>query len=174
MTFVLDGIDALERSFDRTSEVVAEGIGRAVKNGIAAGVAEAKSQHRYKDKTGTLTASIHADPVVVTRTGATGAMKADAKYASYVEEGTKAHEIRPKAGRGFVGPLLPGQSRGRGKGGGMLAWQDAAGIWHRAKVVHHPGTKAYGFMAQAYTKCEAVIEKDVELVVSLVAQTFDK
>lgn len=74
-------------------------------------------------------------------------------YARYVEEGTRAHWIHPKAARGSRGPLLPGQSRrkasdvGVGRGS-FLRWWGPDGV-HFARSVYHPGTTAQPFMANA-------------------------
>lgn len=161
--FDLEGIDELEHSFDVAALGLANGVWRAVEIGAVEGIAYAKGNHRYKDQTGKLTASLHATTSIRTHGGATVDLCADAKYASFVEDGTRPHEIWPKAARGSYGPLRSGQSRGRGKGGGMLAWQHPQGDWHFARMVHHPGTKPYGFMGDAYLKCEAVIIREIEV-----------
>jgi hypothetical protein len=79
-------------------------------------------------------------------------------YASFVEFGTRPHDIWPKAGYSApVKSLKPGQTRrGRGKGphehvvgrGKALRWKDADGE-HFAAMVHHPGSKPYPFMSPA-------------------------
>lgn len=171
---VLDGIEQLERDFARALPELEGGLWHAVDAACKEGAGEAKTQHRYEDKTGDLTKSIDGQLTHGTRQSAEGVIVAKAKYASFVEEGTKAHVIRPKAGAGFVGPLLEGQSRkSRGrKGTRMLAWEQPQGDWHYAREVHHPGTRAYGFMGQAYTKAERVLEREVERAVDAMSRAF--
>lgn len=70
-----------------------------------------------------------------------------AGYASYVEEGTKAHEILAKPG-------------------GFLHWEHPQGDHHFARRVMHPGTTSLPFMAFAYTKAEAVIIREIEISIA--------
>jgi len=70
--------------------------------------------------------------------------------AVYLDQGTKAHFIRPKVAHGFKGPTQEGQGRRkRGTGGarGALAFT-ANGATRFARVVKHPGTKATKFVDQ--------------------------
>ncbi len=85
-------------------------------------------------------------------------VRAPMQYASFVELGTGPHDIWPKAGYNLKGPVRDGQTRrARGKGphehivgrGLALRWKDAGGGEHFARMVHHPGSKPYPFMAPA-------------------------
>lgn len=78
--------------------------------------------------TGRLRASIHSQPRVTFR-GPTVTVTADVNYATYVENGTKPHLIRPRRRQVL-----------KFKVGGKTVY---------AKVVHHPGTKAQPFLATA-------------------------
>ena len=74
-----------------------------------------------------------------------------APYASYVEFGTKPHDISPK------------------KSGGTLRFQ-VKGQWVYAKVVHHPGTRAQPFVQPAFdawvdSMAKAVGEENVKNIV---------
>lgn len=118
---------------------------RAIKPGPAmmralgvAVVGEAKL--RVPRKTATLARSIHVGPV----TNTSVVVKADAKYAAYVELGTRAHEITPKAkkalrwatssSKGFRLSGAPSSAKGNNIG------------WAFAKRVHHPGTRAQPYL----------------------------
>lgn len=96
-------------------------------------VAEAK--RLVPRKTGNLGRSIH----VVSFSATEARVEASAKYAVFVERGTKAHEITPKARKALrfaataAGRRLTGTPR---KGADVVF----------AKRVHHPGTKPQPFM----------------------------
>lgn len=112
-----------------------------VEKGVRGAVEYVWDHHRYKDRTGTLTNSIAAR----TLGEAEAEIVAKAPYAGYVEEGTHPHDIEAH-------------------GSGMLVWEpdDAPGDVHRAKIVHHPGTPAAGFMGDAYRKCEEIATAAIE------------
>lgn len=142
------------------------GMRKAVSLGVTEGAEEARSKHRFKNRTGNLERSI-VGQVTATRTsvGAVrgtnvprsrsaqtaldpndgahfGVIKATEKYASFVENGTRPHiiEARRKI---------------------WLRWvQD--GVVRFAKRVRHPGTRPYGYMGQAYLKCERVMVREIE------------
>lgn len=145
-----------------------EELGGAMVTGVTAavreGAAEAKRSHRYKDQTGKLTAGISGELTYATRGEAEGEIVSRASYSSYVDAGTRPHEIRPKLGRAVVGPLRPSQTRSRAKETKpLLSWVGPDGRRLYAYVVHHPGTHAYGFMGQAYEKAERVLEREVDV-----------
>lgn len=100
---------------------------RAVEAGIGAGVSTAKSTKRYKDHSGSdgLTASIGGKVTSASHLAATGVFEASANHASYVDEGTSAHVIRPR-----------NKTRLRFDVNGQTVF---------AREVQHPGTKADGF-----------------------------
>lgn len=68
-----------------------------------------------------------------------GVINAGRAYASFVENGTRPHEIRPRRVS-------------------VLAWEGSDGEGHFAKVVHHPGTQPHPFMGPAFFKAEQVLE----------------
>jgi hypothetical protein len=122
-----------------------------------AGLSEAR-RGTFKDRTGALRGTLRWN--IVGWTGATFrvSIAAPMPYAGFVEFGTAAHDIWPKAGyNASKASLRPGQTRrGRGKGphehaagrGIALRWVDASGE-HFARMVHHPGGKPYPFMFPA-------------------------
>jgi hypothetical protein len=128
LTFDLDGIDELERAAKDADDVLLLGVLSAVTEGAERGESEAKANHPYQDRSGTLTNSIGSN-VEVEGSGATAILSARTPYASYVEGGTKPHDIRAQAG-------------------GVLAWHGPNGP-RFAREVHHPGTQPLPFMQPA-------------------------
>lgn len=101
-------------------------------------------------KTGNLGRSIHLKSV----TTDTALTVASAHYAPYVEEGTRPHDITPKAKKALAwaatgaGARLSGRPRSatrRGAFGGMIV----------RRRVHHPGTRAHPFMVPGAKKAMA-------------------
>lgn len=144
---------------------------RSVDAAVHEGAAEARRVHQYKDQTGNLTRSIRG--YMTTMPGAFGgAGEAEgvieagkdppAPYASLVEGGTKAHEIRPKMAENVSGPVRPSQSRRGSSDIGThrvaLRWVDSGGT-HFARVVHHPGTNPMPFMGPAYRMAESTLTR---------------
>lgn len=167
----------LARDWRATMRVVSDGLTKGVELGCKEGAEEARSQHRYQDHTRKLTDSISGRLLNAALGGAVGEIVATAKYASYVDGGTPAHDIWPKAGQRSKGPLREGQSRRTKTDIGThrvaLRWS-SGGEYHFARMVHHPGTKAYGFMAQAHDKCERVMIREIELGVERAQRTLDR
>lgn len=164
----------LEKEVESFELRIRFGLLGAVANACQEGAEVAKREHRYKDKSRALTGSIEAEPPRAIGSGGKveGAIVAKAKHASYVEEGTRPHEIRPRAGRSFVGPLHPSQKRSRAKEGKPYLVFQVNGRWVRAAVIHHPGTRAYAFMGDAARKAEAVMIRDVEVAAQEAGKVF--
>jgi hypothetical protein len=162
-------LDAAAAKFERD---VSAGTRVAVAVACDEGAALIKRTHRYKDRTGELTDKIRSvRPTNLPGGGAEGEIVALAKHSSYVEEDTRAHEIRPKAAKSFIGPLHPSQTRRRDKGPAkpMLVFQ-INGRWVSKEVVHHPGTKGKGFMGEAAIVAERVLIREVEVVIDTAAK----
>jgi len=168
ITFDVD-ITEVEQAWNEALNKVSDGITRGVRMGVDEGVAEAKSRHEFKTGSGELASSIRGHVEVATRGGAVGVIEATAKHASYVEYGTQPHEIRPKVGEGFKGPMRRGQSRRDkydiGTTRVALRWT-TNGTVHFARVVHHPGSRPYAFMGLALQKAERVLLREVEVSVA--------
>lgn len=138
---------------------VGEGCMAGVEEGIAAGADYARANHRYKDRTGALTASIGSKITRFDGYGAEGDLFASAKYASMVDEGTKPHRIEPKKKNKH----------------GWLAWEgEDAGDVHFARGVNHPGTKPYNFMEDALHQTEVVAVRIIAESVVLAQKELDK
>ncbi len=86
-------------------------------------------------KTGNLGRSIH----VKSQTDTHVVVEASANYAGYVERGTRAHEITPRAAKAL---RFAASASGRRLSGSPRV--GAAVVF--AKRVHHPGTKPYPFL----------------------------
>jgi hypothetical protein len=86
-------------------------------------------------RTGNLGRSIHISEVTPTH----AVVLASARYAGYVEYGTRAHEITPKAKKALRWAASPSGARlsGRPRKGAAVVF---------ATRVHHPGTRPYPFM----------------------------
>lgn len=166
----IEGLSEVRGGLNAAWEELDSGCDRAVLAAVTEGAEQARDKHTYKKRTGNL-----EDATQGHMTGhAEGEIVALQEYASFVEEGTKPHEIWPKAKRGFVGPLRPGQSRGRGNPKPFLAWEEPQGDWHFASMVHHPGGKPYPFMGPAYIKAEQVLERVLEGTVPDMQRKLDE
>jgi hypothetical protein len=141
-----DNFDAFFRDVARAEREISDAVREGVRDAVQEGAQEARTTHQYKDRTGALTASIEGNVLVSTPGAALGEIRARKRYASFVEEGTPPHEIRPRSGQAL-----------RFNVGGRTVF---------ARSVNHPGTKADGFMGRAYQKAERVIEARVDLGVA--------
>ena len=77
--------------------------------------------------------------------GFTGTVSNNVKYAKIIEEGSKAHKIRPRKKK-------------------YLYWKGAS---HPVKEVNHPGTKPYPFLKPALDKEAPNFQKELEKSVEL-------
>ena len=146
--------DDLERAWAESLRVLSDGIRTGVSNGVTEGAQEARTVHRYKDRTGALTASTVGRVEVSTPGAAVGVIEATKPYASFVEEGTRPHEIRPRKAA-------------------SLHWVDADGD-HFAKKVNHPGTPSLPFIGPAVLKAERVMVRDIEVAADKVADIMSR
>lgn len=114
----------------------------------AAAVANAKLT--VARKTGNLGRSIHMEGLTAT----TVRVVAGARYAAYVEHGTRAHEITPNAKKAlrFAASASGRRLSGSPRVGASVVF---------AKRVHHPGTKAQPFLIPAAKKAVADAGADV-------------
>lgn len=170
---------------DNAAELLAEaerfdadlhaGLGDVVEATCEEGAAHARAVGQFKDHTGDLRRGVVGFLVSRSDKGATGQIASVMGYSSLVEGGTPAHEIRPKAGEGSVGPLRQGQSRRKkddiGTSRSALRWEGAGGI-RFAKVVHHPGSKPYPFMGPAYLKAQGLLRAKSEALVAKLIERF--
>lgn len=127
-----------ERAIVRYDERVRRGVGAAVDEGARYAV----QNHRYQDQTGLLTSRIKGFVEIGMPGSAVGILGAFTDYASFVEGGTRPHEIH---------------------GNPYLTFKAKDGRWVTTTMVHHPGTKAYGMIGDATLKSEIVLLREVEL-----------
>lgn len=162
-----------EEARARTMTEFQEGFAHAAETAAREGAAEAKSVGKFKDRTGELRRNIRAEKLIEAARGARWKIVSPMPYSLFVEKGTKAHQIWPKAGYRFNGPLRSGQTRrATGKGphehivgrGLALRWKSSDGTVHFAKMVNHPGSHAYAFMGPAALKAERVLYRELELM----------
>lgn len=176
LTYTLDTGD-LQARIVGTQRVVALGIRRATQLALEAGAVHARSEHPHKTRTGRLTSvqELRGELRQADETGAWGYLINYTPYGAYVEYGTKAHQIWPKAAHGLIGPLRQGQTRrATGKGphehivgrGLMLRFRIGDRIVF-ARYVNHPGTPALPFMQPAADYAGLVLVREMETV------TFD-
>lgn len=178
-TCELENVLECQAAWARATHSVALGSIDGVEKGIREAVDDTRAHHSFRSQSGALERSISGELTGVSPNGAEGIVRATVKYASYVEEGTRPHVIRPKADAGAMGPLNEGQSRlsrkemtalkrrnraagaGYVRGAPVLSWVGEQGRVY-ARIVHHPGTKAMPFLGPAYFKLERVIVREVE------------
>jgi len=167
----------IERAWAAAVDELARGVVRGVVRGIPEGVEAALSTGRWKDRSGETRRRTTGTVETTTRNGAAGVIESLVPWASYLDQGTAPHEIRPKEGHGFKGPLQRGQSRRAvddiGTHRVALRWEDGGQV-HFARVVHHPGTAPTGYMGEAYQKAGRVIVREVEVGVARAQAILDK
>lgn len=151
---------------DRTKREIRGRLGAAVTEAAEQGRDEANRAGKFKDHTGELRRDIVVrDGRVTSDGGVEVSFVALKPYASFVADGTEPHIIRPKEGHGFIGPLPQGQSRRArtdiGTARVALRWF-VGGQPRFARLVHHPGSRAYPFMGPGYLKAERVLYAELE------------
>jgi hypothetical protein len=171
-TAVVEGVEELAHDWERATTQVRYGALRGVYEGCTDGASEARENHSFQNQSGDLEKSIQGRLTSADPNDPRGEIVAKEKYASFVDQGTAAHIIRAKLGRGQRGPKAPGQSRG-GKGDGLLHFQ-IGGRWISKAEVHHPGTKPMPFMALAYFKCERVMIRCIEVGIASAQEILDR
>lgn len=104
-------------------------------------------------KTGNLGRSIHTENLTATSVN----VVASAKYAGYVEHGTRPHEITPRAKKAlrFAASASGRRLTGAPRVGAQVVF---------AKRVHHPGTRAQPFLIPGARK--AVADAGADVIVS--------
>lgn len=121
--------------------VLVNTIKRAVLVGVMTGATVARQDHRFKNRTGRLERSIGYRVISETERGAKGEFFADAPYASFVDGGTRPHDIRPRKKS-------------------ALRFQ-VGGKWIITKLVRHPGTRPEGFMGNALLAAQREMELEI-------------
>ncbi len=173
LTYTFDTTDFRAKAVG-TRHVMALGTRRAVQIAGEAGAVRARSEHKHTRRTGRLTSSaeLRFELRQADSSGAWGYLVNYTPYGAYVEYGTKAHKIYPKAGHGMIGPTREGQTRratGKGPhehivGRGLMLRFRVGGRIVFARMVNHPGTQAMPFMQPAAEYAGLVLARETELV----------
>jgi hypothetical protein len=170
--------DELITGAARYDEALGAGVRAAVAAAINTGVKNAREVHRWQNRSGDSVQKIWGQVTGSTAdgSGAFGFFVADSNVLVMLAHGTPAHEIRPKEGHGFVGPLPVGQSRRKrndiGTHRAALRWNDAGGV-HFARVVNHPGTQPDDYMDKAAEAARRDLEERIEAAVEVAIRAWD-
>lgn len=139
MSFTVDIVNLAE--FTAATERFAADVIVATRTAVAETVDEAAAHGRavgaFKDQTGALRRSIVGRVVRRDASGTSGIVEATAPHAKFVEDDTRAHEIRPRRAA-------------------ALRWEQGGEV-RFARVVRHPGTRGKPFMGPAAIKAEAAL-----------------
>jgi len=154
---------------------------QAVAAAAIEGAQYARAIGPFKDRTGQLRSGIVARFLNSGGNSVLWEILSPAPYSEFVENGTRPHDIWPKAAHGLKGPLRNGQTRratGRGPhehivGRGIALRWVSGGVTHFASMVHHPGSKPYPFAGPAYLKAQAVLEREFDLMFGVVARIWN-
>lgn len=152
LTIDLEPLFAAELEYERAAARLGDLPRRAVDAATREGHLEAINTRRYKDQTGRLTGSIKGFVEISTWGAATGWVVARQPYASFVDAGTRPHEIH---------------------GNPFLTFKARDGSWVTTRMVHHPGTKPDGFMGRAFHKIERVLLREVEVGIAEMQRFLD-
>jgi hypothetical protein len=134
---------------------------------------EAKSSHKYIDRTGALTKSI--TPTSATGSHAAGTAEstvyAGARYAAAIEYGTKAHRITGGSGGNLIAGIRGAEARR------MLRYEKGGRIFYR-RSVWHPGTKPYKYLAEGLQRrlpdCEQLCAQGMALAFERVGFSIER
>lgn len=171
LTYTFD-LDGLRQKSVATRHVMAMGTVRATRLALEAGAVRARSDHPHKTRTGRLTSTkeLRGELRQADDSGAWGYLVNYTPYGAYVEYGTKAHKIYPKAAHGMIGPTREGQTRratGKGPhehivGRGIALRFRVGGSIVFAKMVNHPGNAAMPFLRPAADYAGLVLIRETE------------
>lgn len=137
-----DNLEEFEQRWDRALLALSSSMHRAVEAAVEEGPREALATRHYHDETGLLTSMTKGYVLARVPGGALGEFGAYTQYASFVNDGTRAHEIH---------------------GNPLLTFKSSSGQWVTVAMVHHPGTEPDGFMDRGYIKAETVMIREIEL-----------
>lgn len=157
-------------------DVLQDAVPYAARVAAQEGAAQARASGRFKDRTGNLRGKIVARFVRGSGQSVTWQILAGASYSKFVNDGTRPHEIWPKAQNGYSGPTRKGQSRradndvGVGRGHALRWVSGGQNVF--ARMVHHPGTQPANYMSPAYFKAEAVLYREIYVGIDKVSQLW--
>ncbi|MEJ7728212.1 MAG: hypothetical protein WKG00_03270 [Polyangiaceae bacterium] len=160
-------VAAIQDGWQEAQRELAGGLEAAVDRAVTEGAAEARSTHRYQNRSHDLTDSIQATPP---RGGGRagdveGEIRADAGHASFVDAGTSPHVIKARNAQ------QPGKN---GKARKPMLRFRIGGQWVSKEQVNHPGTAPDAFMGRAYQKAERVLEAELEVAAVRAVERFGR
>ena len=142
-----------DRCVGRTKRELAHQMTDGVTGAASKAVAHVKSRAPFRDRTGALRRGVHVERSHSGPRSAEAWFVSPQHYARYVEEGTRAHDIWPKAAHGTrKAHLRSGQSA---RDASDIGTHRIALRWYVgsrpvfARMVHHRGSKPYPFMQPA-------------------------
>jgi len=159
-------LDAFMAEIATADRELVGGIRDAVDVACKAGASEARNNHRWQGRTGDLEGKIRGRQVSSSERGAKGELVSLSTHSGFINNGTPAHTIYPKAASDAMGPLPAGQSRGR-RGRKALAFE-VGGQKVFAAVVHHPGTAADPFFDHGVAETDKVLVREVDAAIERV------
>lgn len=137
-------------SFEREAERFVEGIQRGMldvaQQTALDGAEHARAVGQFKDHSGELRGSIRVLSSGRIARGGEATFGTTKSYGRFVESGTAPHEIRTRRA-------------------GALRWEQGGEI-RFARVVYHPGGRAFPFMGPAAIKAEAVLYARAQALVA--------
>jgi hypothetical protein len=142
-----DELERFEEEWERALLKLSDAAREAVRAATVEAPREAINTKRFRDQTGLLTSRIKGFVEISVPGGAIGEIGAYTEYASYVDGGTKPHEIHA----------------GGGAQGALLTFKGSNGQWVSVHAVPHPGTKPTGFGGVLYNTAEAVMIREVDI-----------
>lgn len=154
LAFDLTGLDTLQRKLDSA-------LNRLVKESCAATAKVVKARAKqgpFKDRTRQLRSTINDIHIGLRGGWYLVEVRAPQKHASWVELGTKPHDI-PKPARPPGKPL-------------HFYWEKR-GVWFTGFGVHHPGGKPYPFMTPATIYGQAYIVQFAQRGLSAIAAQLE-
>jgi len=168
----------LVAAWNAIGAALSRGTVRGLTMGLEEGAKAAISTGRWKDRTGETRRNTKGVVEFTTQNGGYGELQSLVPHASYLDGGTRPHMIYPKQGQGFIGALPQGQSRRKATDIGThrvaLRWHDSGGQVHFAASVHHPGTKATGYMAEGVFQIERTFLREMEVSVARAQDIADR
>lgn len=163
-TVEIEGLDEIESEWKSTVSRIGAGTRKAVAAATRAG--ERTAEAHAPRRTGQLANKIQGRVISSDGSSATGELVSAAKYSSFVADGTRPHEIRPKRGKvlAFVaGGSVSIQSANvatRHSNGGTASYGMVF-----ARVVHHPGTRPNDFFKFGELAAGLMLEAEMQKVV---------
>ena len=152
-TVTFEGLDELEHRWEDAQRDLHSDLHTVVNHAVHAGAAEARDHHTFVNRSYVLEDSIEGRILSSSAGRTEGEMVAEAPYASYVENGTRPHTIRAR--------------------GTALRWMDGDRPVF-AKVVQHPGSKAYPFMRRAAKLAERLLQRGAGAAVTLLVSRMNR